>query len=255
MLVSGILPPQLSKLSLLQEVHGFRNALGGTLSFQAWSAMTFLDLSYMQLSGTLPQNIALASSMNYLSLGNNSLSGPVPSSLGELAASGTLTSLGLRGNAFTGSLDPRLLGLLSLCTDPSVASSFGSPDLVYSCLTAPSPSPAAVLGWDVIGPIIGGGALLVFALLLVAWRIRARRLAPLSPSSAALPSVSAMARESSEPPTASNGADLATPRSPSSSLPGALLSEASGRLPQTGDPSLLWQCDFHHCGAHDVYLW
>ena len=290
--MSGVLPPQLSKLSLMQDLRIFRNAIGGTLSesfFQAWTAMTRLDLSYMQLSGTLPPTVAFMSSIDFLSLSNNSFTGPVPSSLGGLAASGVLTSLALDGNSFAGTLDPRLLSLLGICTSASAASVFGSPNLAYACPGAPAPSPAsssAALGWDVIGPIILGGALLLIALLVVAWHFRSRRRAPLSSSIGLQLSVSASATPhtsrrpgasepgsparmlaasispGSGPPTASSGPGAtATPTSPSARRPwgpSAVVpsaSDDSGQNPGTGDLNLLWQCDFHRCGVHDVYLW
>ena len=175
-LFSGTLPTQLALLSQLQFLQGLRNPLGGTLSesfFQAWTAMTHLDLSYMQLSGTIPPTVAFMSSINYLSLSNNSFTGPVPSSLGGLAASGVLTSLALDGNAFAGTLDPRLLSLLGLCTGASAPSSFGSPGLAYTCPGTPSPSSPSSSSSPstssfVVGGAVGGalGGSLLLALLL-----------------------------------------------------------------------------------------
>ena len=140
--------------------------LGGTLSaasLAAWSSLTYANLQSLSLSGTIPSTVGLLTALTSLALSSNRLSGSVPSELGSLAALGVLTGLGLDGNAFTGQLDSRLLGILGLCTSTSQASAFGSPGLTYACpgQSVPAPSSSPSQGTPtlvIIGAAVGGGA-------------------------------------------------------------------------------------------------
>ena len=233
--------------------------------------MTHLDLSFAQLSGTLPPDVALMSSINFLSLSNNSLSGPVPSALGGLAAAGVLTSLALDGNAFSGALDPRLLNLLGLCSSASVARSFGSPGLAYTCPgssnssspTSNSPSDASAVIGGAVGGVLGGTLLLSLLLVVVLWRLRQRQVAHGSSSSSGPgggslelvatgdgKSSASPPREPSQEASGKGGSGIRVGASlgGNTSASGALISPAK-------EAAGAWQCGRHHCTLHDIYLW
>eukprot|EP00250_Pteridium_aquilinum_P021756 c25211_g2_i1 orf=47-3391(+) len=67
-----------------------------------------LLLNSRQLNGTLPPQLADLQGLSYLNVSNNSLHGPIPTRLGELAPS--LTHLDLSANNFDGSIPSSLAG-------------------------------------------------------------------------------------------------------------------------------------------------
>ncbi|MQM10569.1 hypothetical protein Taro_043461, partial [Colocasia esculenta] len=64
--------------------------ISGTIlhNFDEYRSLTFLDLSFNNLTGQLPQSLFVSNSLKYLFLGNNSLSGSLPMAKGQ-----TLTNL------------------------------------------------------------------------------------------------------------------------------------------------------------------
>ena len=240
--------------------------------FRAWTAMAHLDMSHSQLIGSIPSEVGFMSNLTSLTLSYNSLSGPVPSALGGLAASGVLTSLDLDGNAFSGSLDPRLLNLLGLCTSTSTASSLGSPGLAYTCpgaSSSPSSSPtsSAVMGGAVGGAV--GGALLLLLLLVVVWHVRQRRSSlKLSSSStdggaslelgASNPGKSAAGRQGELTPesvTRSGRGLQSKSRQSSTPASSSIKTLDNDNLSSEVDILRAWQCGHHDSAAHDAYLW
>ncbi|XP_060214458.1 probable leucine-rich repeat receptor-like protein kinase At5g63930 isoform X2 [Lycium barbarum] len=74
-----------------------------------FSSLRFLRLQNNRLSGTIPASIGYLTSLQRLSLANNQLKGPIPSSIGNLKS---LTELYLTYNQFVGQL-PRSIGRIS----------------------------------------------------------------------------------------------------------------------------------------------
>ena len=75
--------------------------------------VTRLDLSYNQLSGTIPAELGNLSSLTELELGGNQLSGTIPVELGNLTR---LTTLDLNYNQLSGTIPAELGNLSSLTT-------------------------------------------------------------------------------------------------------------------------------------------
>ena len=75
--------------------------------------VTRLDLSYNQLSGTIPAAIGNLSSLTELELGGNQLSGTIPVELGNLTR---LTTLDLNYNQLSGTIPAKLGNLTRLTT-------------------------------------------------------------------------------------------------------------------------------------------
>ena len=73
--------------------------------------VTHLLLGENRLSGSIPSSLGDLSELNYLDLGSNQLSGSIPASLGDLS---NLLSLGLSGNNLTGQIPPSLGNLSKL---------------------------------------------------------------------------------------------------------------------------------------------
>ena len=124
-LLSGYIPPDISRASELQVLRLYSNDIGGTLPpglFQIKS-LQILDLNNNQIVGSLPGSISLQNltqlslyankldgylpttwdtpSLQILSLSSNQFQGPLPPSVGGL---GRLTQLVLSYNMLTGSL-------------------------------------------------------------------------------------------------------------------------------------------------------
>ncbi|GIL77070.1 hypothetical protein Vretimale_3216 [Volvox reticuliferus] len=87
-----VLPPQLQVLQAAQ------NQLTGQLRLNAASNLRVLDLSYNNLSGTLPPGVASSNLLTVLRLSGNQLSGVLPNG----NWSSYLMEVDLSGNSFTG---------------------------------------------------------------------------------------------------------------------------------------------------------
>ncbi|KAK9664570.1 hypothetical protein RND81_14G052500 [Saponaria officinalis] len=78
------------------------------LNFLDFSGLTFIDLSENSFSGPIPSSLGQLNKLQSVNLGSNQLSGPIPASLGRIK---TLTHLYLYINNLTGPL-PSSLGSL-----------------------------------------------------------------------------------------------------------------------------------------------
>ncbi len=75
------------------------------------SNLTFLDLRYNNLSGSIPQKLAELSELQYLYLSANQFAGDIPEELGQLV---DLKRLSLRSNLLTGGIPTELSNLRDL---------------------------------------------------------------------------------------------------------------------------------------------
>jgi len=72
---------------------------------------TYLNLSFNQLTGSIPPEIGNLTNLTYLSLSNNQLTGSIPPEIGNLT---NLTELRLDINQLTGSIPPEIGNLTNL---------------------------------------------------------------------------------------------------------------------------------------------
>ena len=72
------------------------------------SSLTYLDLSFNSLHGTLPDTTCTLVNLIYLFMNSNSFHGPIPSNIGDLTS---IISLQLNDNCFSGTI-PSSIGLL-----------------------------------------------------------------------------------------------------------------------------------------------
>ncbi|XP_010475530.1 PREDICTED: probable LRR receptor-like serine/threonine-protein kinase At1g07650 isoform X3 [Camelina sativa] len=116
--LSGIVPPEFSKLRHLKVLDLSRNSLTGSIP-KEWASMRLEDLSFMgnRLSGPFPKVITRLTTLRNLSLEGNQFSGPIPPEIAKLTH---LEKLHLPSNAFTGPL-PEKLGLLKNITDMRIS--------------------------------------------------------------------------------------------------------------------------------------
>ncbi|PON69400.1 LRR domain containing protein [Parasponia andersonii] len=110
--LSGIIPPQISKLKSLKILTLSQNHLSGKIPVEIFglSSLVHLDLSYNMLSGTIPNQVGNLESLVGLDLSYNILTGSIPSTIGQL---GQLQKLDLSSNLLTGGI-PDGIGELSL---------------------------------------------------------------------------------------------------------------------------------------------
>ena len=109
--LNGTIPPELGRLSNLQDLNLTGNELSGTIppELGQLSELQLMQLSDNELSGPIPRELGQLSNLKGLWLGGNELSGEIPSALGNLAGLGTLD---LGRNQLSGPM-PRELGQLS----------------------------------------------------------------------------------------------------------------------------------------------
>ncbi|CAN1335344.1 Probable LRR receptor-like serine/threonine-protein kinase At1g53430, partial [Linum perenne] len=113
--LTGILPPELSNLTHLNELDLTRNYINGSIprSLGRLSNLTSLSLLGNRLSGSIPTEIGNIANLESLVLEDNLLTGTLPRSLGNLRS---LSRLLLSANNFTGSI-PDSFGNLKNLTD------------------------------------------------------------------------------------------------------------------------------------------
>ncbi|CAH2038644.1 unnamed protein product [Thlaspi arvense] len=116
--LTGIVPPEFSKLRHLKVLDLSRNYLTGSIP-KEWASMRLEDLSFMgnRLSGPFPKVLTRLTTLRNLSLEGNLFSGLIPPEIGKMVH---LERLHLPSNAFTGPL-PEELGLLKNMTDMRIS--------------------------------------------------------------------------------------------------------------------------------------
>ncbi len=117
-LLTGVLPPELADLSMLQALHLGDNNLTGQIPLELGmlAELTELDLGdnstgpgYNELEGEIPPELGNLANLRYLRLRNNSLTGEIPSELTNLRQ---LVALDLAGCELEGEI-PTWLGSLA----------------------------------------------------------------------------------------------------------------------------------------------
>ena len=110
-MITGSIPPILSKLLNLEELSLNSNRLSGEIPQEICSFANLyrLNLSSNQLSGSIPTHIEKLRNLAYLDISGNRLSGSVPEDLGGCMK---LLSLKINNNSFNGSL-PGVIGNLA----------------------------------------------------------------------------------------------------------------------------------------------
>ncbi|CAL9214082.1 unnamed protein product [Arabidopsis halleri] len=116
--LTGIVPPEFSKLRHLKVLDLSRNSLTGSIP-KEWASMRLEDLSFMgnRLSGPFPKVLTRLTMLKNLSLEGNQFSGPIPPDIGKLVH---LEKLHLPSNSFTGLLTEKL-GLLKNLSDMRIS--------------------------------------------------------------------------------------------------------------------------------------
>ena len=115
--LSGTIPVQLWRLSLLQHLRCEQNSLSGTLADGLWSLTSLMDLQLFQnnISGTVSMGISQLTATHGLGLFSNALSGTVSQQLQALAQQDNqLYSLQLSNNPISGTVMQALTGLSNL---------------------------------------------------------------------------------------------------------------------------------------------
>lgn len=110
--LSGVVPPEFSKLPNLKILDLAQNCLTGSIPSQ-WATMKLVELSFMgnNLSGPFPKVLTNITTLRNLSIEGNKFSGPIPPEIGKLIH---LQKLMLCSNAFTGELPVALAKLTKL---------------------------------------------------------------------------------------------------------------------------------------------
>jgi hypothetical protein len=102
-----------------------------------------LDLSFNQISGSIPTNLGNLNNLQSLLLNNNQLNGTIPSEFGNLTSLGFLN---LAQNLLIGDVPASFTNLVNLCTpDITDYPCYGENglDLGYNHLNVPAPEPPA----------------------------------------------------------------------------------------------------------------
>jgi Leucine-rich repeat (LRR) protein len=100
--IAGALPSDLANASALRVIGTYCNSFTGTLDVLVSPKLEIADLHHNNFTGTLPDLLHCASTMTYISVANNKLTGAVPASWKALSK---LETMGLAYNNFSGSID------------------------------------------------------------------------------------------------------------------------------------------------------
>ena len=115
--LTGVIPPELGKLSALESLDLSGHALSGSIPAElgAFGILGLLYLHGNNLSGNIPSELGNLSELRGLQLQNNSLTGSIPPELGNLA---NLYQLDISGNNLSGCV-PKALSdnVTNLVTD------------------------------------------------------------------------------------------------------------------------------------------
>ncbi|XP_031266036.1 probable leucine-rich repeat receptor-like serine/threonine-protein kinase At3g14840 isoform X1 [Pistacia vera] len=108
----GTLPPELTRLSFLQQIDLTRNYLSGGIPPE-WSTLPLINITLLgnRLTGTIPKDLAKITTLKSLVLEFNQLSGDLPPELGNLPS---IERLLLTSNNFTGELPETFANLTTL---------------------------------------------------------------------------------------------------------------------------------------------
>ncbi len=111
--LTGVIPPELGRLSQLEWLSLYDNELTGSIppELGQLSQLEWLDLSGNVLIGSVPPELGRLSQLEWLDLSGNVLIGPIPSELSQLTA---LRGLYLYGNQLIGSISLELSQLTAL---------------------------------------------------------------------------------------------------------------------------------------------
>ena len=111
--LSGVIPPELGRLSALYALHLYGNELTGEIPPELGSltGLAVLNLSANALTGGIPAEIGRLANLVEMDLSVNRLTGDVPRELGNLA---NLEWIAIEGNRLTGSITPILENLSEL---------------------------------------------------------------------------------------------------------------------------------------------
>ena len=111
--LSGVIPPELGRLSALYALHLYGNELTGEIPPELGSltGLAVLNLSANALTGGIPAEIGRLANLVEMDLSVNRLTGDVPRELGNLA---NLEWIAIEGNRLTGSITPILENLTEL---------------------------------------------------------------------------------------------------------------------------------------------
>ncbi|KAG5551505.1 hypothetical protein RHGRI_009802 [Rhododendron griersonianum] len=109
----GTLPPELTRLTYLEDIDLSRNYLNGTIPPEWGSMMKLKKINLLgnRLTGPIPKELANINTLTTINLEFNQLSGPIPLELGSLPL---LETLRLTSNYFTGKLPEELAKLTTL---------------------------------------------------------------------------------------------------------------------------------------------
>ncbi|PIA63470.1 hypothetical protein AQUCO_00201072v1 [Aquilegia coerulea] len=103
--LSGGLTKSLQEIISLEEMALSNNPIGGnlmTIEWQNLQNLVSLDLSYMSLTGSIPESMTVLRRLRFLGLNHNNLSGNLSP---KLAALPSLSALYMNGNNLTGKLE------------------------------------------------------------------------------------------------------------------------------------------------------
>ncbi|KAK8518613.1 hypothetical protein V6N12_011863 [Hibiscus sabdariffa] len=113
----GKIPGELGNLKNLKELYlGYYNAFEGGIPVELGNLvkLVILDLSSCELDGPIPQELGNLQLLDTLYLHINQLSGPIPKQLGNLTSLTSLTYLDLSHNALTGEIPSEFVNLKKL---------------------------------------------------------------------------------------------------------------------------------------------
>ncbi|XP_057958034.1 probable leucine-rich repeat receptor-like serine/threonine-protein kinase At3g14840 isoform X2 [Malania oleifera] len=155
--LQGTLPPELAKLSYLQQIDLSRNYLHGTIPPE-WGSLPLVNitLGVNRLTGSIPKEIGNISTLASLTLTSNQLSGVLPPELGNLFR---LRYLNLSSNYFTGEL-PGTFAKLTALNDVRISDNNLTGSIPNFIQNWKNLRRLVILGTGLKGPIPSGLSLL-----------------------------------------------------------------------------------------------